>query len=106
MAALHHYLEGNQVTMVGSCDVVDPLTEVQTPTDPTTVTFYRLTPDGVLTTYIGGISPEVSNLGTGIDACRVTVTQPGREKWRYEGAGVCDAAAEREFEVLPSSVLP
>lgn len=105
MSALHHYLEGNVVSVVATCDVVDPLTEVQTPTDPTTVTFYRLTPDGTLTTYVGGISPEVSNLATGVDVCRVTVTIPGREKWRYEGAGVCDAAAEHEFDVLPSSVL-
>ncbi len=104
--SLSHHLIGNAVVLVGSCDVVDPLTENQTPTDPTTVTFYRKEPDGTLVTYVFGVSPEVTHLATGIYACTVTPTLSGREKWRYETTGTCEAAAEHEFDVLPSSVLP
>lgn len=106
MASLNHYLVGSAVVMIGSCEVVNPLDpDDKTPTDPTTVTFYRRTPDGVLTTYELGVSPEVTHLATGIDACTVPVTQAGVEKWRYEADGACTAPAEDEFKVLPSSVL-
>ncbi len=103
---LRHHLVGSKVILIGSCAVVDPQTEVQTPTDPATVTFYRRTPDGILTTYVLGVSPEVVKLAVGVDACTVTVVQAGTEKWRYETTGACESAAEHEFAVLPSSVLP
>jgi hypothetical protein len=96
--ALHHYLEGGKVTLVGSCAIVAPLTLAQTPTDPTTVQFIRELPDGTTHTYSLG-DPEVSHLGVGIHACSVTVTQPGREKWRYQGGGACEAVAEDVFQV-------
>lgn len=105
MAGLNHYLVGNKVVLIGSCAVVDPLTRVETPTDPTTVTFYRRTPDGVLTTYQLGVSPEVVHLADGIDACTVEVDQDGREEWRYETTGTCASAAEHDFIVDASSIL-
>ena len=102
--ALNHYLIGNSVVMIGSCSVVDPLTRAETPTDPTTVTFTRVKPDGSVTTYTTG-SPEFSHLAVGIDAVVVGVDQAGVEKWRYESTGTCEAAAEDLFQVNPSSVI-
>src|SRR6266404_4932695 len=102
---LNHYLIGNKVVMVGSCALVDPLTEVPTLTNPTVVTFIRETPDGSLTTYVLGVSPEVTHLADGIDACTVPLSIAGREKWRYEGVGTCEAAAEDFFDVVASSVI-
>lgn len=96
---LNHYLSGNSVVLVGSCAVVDPITGDQTNTNPATVTFIRETPDGVQTSYVLGVNPEVTSLAVGIAACVVTVTQSGREKWRYETTGACTAAAEDVFEV-------
>lgn len=104
--ALHHYLVGNKVVLIGSCSVVDPLTQAETPTTPATVTFTRNV-NGTLTTYTTG-DPEVTNLAVGIDACTVTVTDTDEtlvEKWRYEAVGNCDAAAEDEFKVIPSVVV-
>lgn len=90
--------------LIGSCSIVDPLTEEETPTSPTTVEFTRVQPDGTVTTYITG-DPEVTHLATGIDACTVVVDQDGVEKWRYVGFGACAAAAEDEFKVIPSVVV-
>lgn len=102
--ALNHHLVGNSVVLVGSCSVADPLTHEETPTDPTTVTFVRKEPDDTITTYVFGVDAEVTQLATGIFACTVTVTQAGQERWRYEGTGVCEAAAEHLFIVDASSV--
>jgi hypothetical protein len=97
--ALNHYLVGSKVVLIGSCATVDPLTANQTNTDPTSVTFIREEPDGTVTSYVRGVDAEVTHLAVGIDACTVSVTQHGREKWRYEAMGACEAAAEDVFQV-------
>jgi len=99
--ALNHYLVGSTVVMLGTCDVIDPLTEAKTPTNPTTVTFTREQQDGTVTIYMTG-APEVVNLAPGIDACTVTVDVVGQEKWHYQGVGACAAVAEDAFDVLES----
>jgi hypothetical protein len=88
--------------MVGTCDVVNPLTNVKTPTDPTTITFIREEPDGTMTTYTEA-SPEVAQLATGVWSCTVTVDMAGREIWRFEGSGACIAVAEDAFTVTESA---
>lgn len=103
--AINHYLVGSTVVVIGSCSVMNPLTEVETPTDPDTVTFRRIKPDGSNHEYVLGVAPEVVKLAEGIHVCTVTVDQTGKEKWRYEGTGACAAVAEDIFEVEGSVVL-
>lgn len=103
--SLGHYLVGNKVVMVGSCSTVDPITDVETPADSATVTFYRVLPNGVLITYVYGVAPEVAKLATGVYGCTVSVDQPGRESWRYQTTGDCEAAAEDAFDVIASGVI-
>lgn len=107
MSRLNHYLVGNQVVMLGSCGVLDPLNPDAdpTPTDATTVTYTRVDTAGAVHVYTTG-DPEVTHLATGVYACTVLVSPAaGREKWRFVSSGACAAAAEDEFDVLPSAVV-
>jgi len=99
--ALNHYLVDTVVVLLGTCEVVDPLTRVETLTNPTTVRFTREQPDGTVTVYNTG-DPEVVNLAVGIDACTVVADQVGQEKWRYQGFGACATISEDAFDVLES----
>jgi hypothetical protein len=101
--ALNHYLIGGRVVMLGTCEVVDPLTGDKTKTDPTTVTFTREKPDGSTVTYTLA-SAEVAVLAVGITACTVELDQAGREVWRYQGTGTCAAVAEDAFLVEDTSL--
>lgn len=104
---LHSYLEGNAVVLVGTCSVVDAITGVETPTDPTTLTFFRLQANGALTSYTWPAppSPEIVHVGVGVFTCRVVTNEPGQEKWRFETTGACAAAAEDVFSVNESIVV-
>lgn len=105
--ALNHYLIGGRVVMLGTCEVVDPLTDVKTKTDPTTVTFTREQEDEagvVVTTVYTLASAEVAVLALGICACTVVANIAGRERWRYQGTGDCAAVAEDAFLVEDSSL--
>ncbi len=106
--ALNHYLVGSTVVMLGTCDVVDPITQDKTPTSPSTVTFTRqqtAAGTGVVTTTTYTLaSPEVVVLSPGIASCTVTTNIVGREIWSYVGTGVCAAVAEDAFNVQPSSL--
>ena len=101
--ALNHYIVGGRVVMLGTCEVVDPLTGDKTKTDPTTVTFTREKPDGTTVVYTLA-SAEVAVLATGITACTVELDQPGREVWRYQCTGACAAVAEDAFLVEDSAL--
>ncbi len=103
MSLNHQYLIGSLVVMLGTCDVIDPLTEVETKTDPTSFTFTREKPDGTIVTYSAG-DPEVAHVATGIESCTVTVDVAGVERWQYAGTGACTAVAEDAFKVLESSL--
>ncbi len=107
--ALNHYLIGTTVVMLGTCDVVDPLTQDKTPTSPSTVTFTRQQtsnaspPVVTTTTYVLG-DPEVVVLAPGIASCTVVTNVVGREIWSYVGTGVCAAVAEDAFNVQDTSL--
>lgn len=102
--ALNHYLIGNKVVMLGSCALIDPITGVHTPTDPTTVKFIREMADEIQHEYNFGVDANVVKLAAGVFACTVSLTQAGREKWRYETTGACEAAAEDAF-IVDASML-
>ncbi len=105
--ALNHYLVGSTVVMLGTCDVVDPITQDKTPTSPSTVTFTRqqtATNGTVTTTTYTLASPEVVVLSPGIASCTVTTNVVGREIWSYVGTGVCAAVAEDAFNVQDTSL--
>ena len=101
--ALTHILIGNTLVMVGSCSVIDPITESETPTDPTSLTFIRELPDDTILTYADG-DPEVTHLAIGVNACTVVVEQAGRETWRLVTTGNCAGAGEAVVLVDPSAI--
>ncbi len=109
--SLNHYLIGGSVAgllllgryrMVATFKVKDPLTNVETDTDPTTIVYTRETPDATVTDYTFGADPEVDKLAVGIYACTVPLDQAGRELWAVQGTGACHARDEDALEVDPS----
>ena len=101
---MNHYLTGNQVVMVNTCQVRDPVSGDLTPTNPTTVTFIRVQADGTTTEYTNG-DPEVANPEVGTFTCSVLCDVVGKERWRCETLGACESASEDEFDVLRSMVV-
>lgn len=100
------YQLGVPINIVQEFFAVDPLTEVSTPADPTTVTFTVQAPDGTETVYVSGIDPEVSNPQVGVYVLTLDPpTPPGNWLWRAEGTGAVVAADEGTFDVLESGVL-
>jgi hypothetical protein len=47
--------------------------------------------------------PEVVQLATGVWSCTVTADMAGREVWRFEATGACEAVAEDAFVVTESA---
>lgn len=74
------------------------------PIDPTTVTCFVETPDGVVQdfTYSSGAVIKVS---TGVYYYDYSITQSGIHAYRFEGTGVCQAGAETNFTVQPSAII-
>lgn len=76
------------------------------PTDPTTVTFYLRDPDNVVTTYVFGVAPELTNPAVGVYILEPgALTLGGVWYYRAEGSGAVIATIEGELTILPSSVL-
>lgn len=78
------------------------------PSDPTTTTFYVRSPDNDLLTFVFATDTEVTNPSVGrylleLDASVLDISN----LWTYrvQGTGAVEAAAEGEFDILPSQVL-
>jgi hypothetical protein len=81
-------------------------TSASTPIDPTTITL-RTSNNGGLGTasYVYGAAPEMTKMNTGI--YRADLTMDAEKVWfvRWEGTGVCIAAAENKIWVRVSDVV-
>ncbi len=78
------------------------------PADPTTVTFYLRDPDGNLLTYVNGIDTEVTHPSVGryiLTLAPTAIATANFWTYRVAGTGAVKAAAEGDFEILPSSVI-
>ena len=73
-------------------------------TDPTTVTFLMLEPDGTKTTLISGADAEVVALSTGVWYVDWTITQACIHNYEFKGTGAVVTAEERSFRVRRRAV--
>jgi hypothetical protein len=74
-------------------------------TDPTTVRFRFVKPDGTVTTWVFGTDVQVVRDSAGLFHADVPADQPGKWFYRWEGTGAVVAAFEHEFRVI-ASVYP
>lgn len=102
------YKRGQPVNLVERFFVIDPITQVMTPADPTTVTFTLLNPDDVSTDYVYGVDTNVTKVSTGVYVCALPALEPpGIYTYECVGAGaVVATSGAKTFEVLDSDVLP
>lgn len=68
--------------------------------DPTSITFYQQTPDGVITSYAYGSSAAVTKTSTGNYKFKHTVTQPGTHVVRCVGTGAAIAAEKTSYQAV------
>lgn len=66
-------------------------------TNPTTVTFTMIEPDGTTTLYTSGVNNEISSVATGIWNVTWTFTQEGRHHVVWKGVGALIEAGATEF---------
>jgi hypothetical protein len=93
-------LYGDQVNLPVEFKSGDPLVA----TDPTTVTFKIMTPDGKTTTYVYGTDSELEKDSTGNYHVIWTANQEGLHTYRFEGSTPCEVAIEGEF-IVPKTVF-
>lgn len=68
--------------------------------DPTSVTFYQQTPDGVIASYVYGSSSAVTKSSTGNYKFKYTVTTPGTHVVRCVGTGAAIAAEKTTYQAV------
>lgn len=101
MLRLGVYQLGTAVTITETFKVLD------VPTDPTTVTYAVVDPDGVETLYVFGTAPEVTNPSVGVYVLDLpALTVPGTWIYTITGTGAVEAVGSGEFTMLQSSVAP
>jgi hypothetical protein len=100
------YRRGNAINLKSTFSVRDPVTDVVTPADPTTVTFTIVGPDAVTVgpfEYPG--SPNVTKESTGVYVCALSPLLPtGIYHYEAVGAGAVAARDENDFQVTDSAV--
>jgi hypothetical protein len=96
---MNSYPLGNAVKL--SVTFLDATTLI--PADPTTVKLRVRDPAGTETDYVG---LQVIRASAGNYSFVVATVTPGIWKYRWEGSGIVVAAAEKHFEVQPSSFEP
>jgi hypothetical protein len=71
-------------------------------TDPSTITFKILAPDGTVTTYVFGTDVQLERDAAGAYHVDWSVTKVGTYHYRFEGTGTAQAAQEGYFYVNKS----
>lgn len=71
-------------------------------TDPTTVVFESIAPDGTTTSYTFGTDAEVVKEATGVYYVDLELPDSGTYYWRFYGTGAVKASEEGEIQVLSS----
>lgn len=100
------YQRGQAINLVQNFWLIDAITQVATPADPTTVVFEVLSPDNVETTYTWTVDTAVTNPAVGTYVCALSPPlPPGTYRYRCTGTGSVEAASEDMFDVLESGVL-
>ena len=95
-------MRGNALTLTEKFFLLDPVTKVPQPEDPTTVTFTVVNPDGSESEFVYGRDENVTREGTGIYFCALdTPLPPGDYLYGVVGTGAVKAAAEGTFTILP-----
>ena len=76
-----------------------------TATDPTTLTFSMREPDGTVTTYVYGGSPDqIVKNSTGNFHVDWLLAKVGRHSYRWIGTGAAAETDRGEFEALPGDI--
>lgn len=76
------------------------LNDADAAVDPTSVTFYQQTPDGVIASYAYGSSAQVTKTSTGNYKFKHTVTQAGTHVVRCVGTGAAIAAEKTSYQAV------
>lgn len=98
---------GQAINLVNRFWTIDPITEIATLANPSTVTFEIYNPNDTTVIYTFGIDLNVSNPDTGIFVCSLDPQLPvGTYRYRATGDGAVQAASEDYFDVIESGVLP
>lgn len=87
--------------------ITETFTVLGVPTDPTTVTFNVTLPDSSETTWVFGVSPQVTNPAIGVFVLTLfpsDVAIPGVYHYQCIGTGLVQATSEGDFTVLASSL--
>lgn len=74
------------------------------PTDPSTITCYVKTPDGITHEYTYAAS-QVQKQSIGVYYYNFQITQSGIHYYRFVGTGSCQAGGEQSFSVSPSRII-
>jgi hypothetical protein len=100
------YPRGVPVNLVERFYTIDPLTEIETLEDPTTVTFRVENPDDTVTSYIFGVDGNVTRLAQGVYLCKLAAPLPtGVYEYVAIGTGAVQVESPvRTFDVLPDTV--
>lgn len=101
------YLRGTPITLVEQFWTVDPLTQQETPTDPTSVTFTVLAPDNTEKVFSWPGDPAVTNPQVGTLVCAIPnpPLPAGEYRYRVEATGAVVAVREDTFTIVESGVL-
>lgn len=84
------------------CTIVDEDDEL---TDPTTLTFTMLEPDGTVTEYVWSIDSELIRTTQGTFYVNWDAAQVGVHRWRYEATGNVQQVEEAAFTCRRSQVV-
>jgi hypothetical protein len=102
---MNAYQRGTAINLtVDAFVVIDPITRIAVPTDPTTVTFTILAPDGTEATFTQA-DANVSNPSYGVYVCALDPQLPvGIYHYLVVGTGAVEAQSEDVFEIIESGV--
>lgn len=98
---------GVPINIVQDFWMIDPLTEAETPADPTAVKFTITAPNGDLQVFDYPGDSEVTNPQVGVFVCALDPpTQTGTFQWEAEGTGAVIAVFFGSFVVGASEPVP
>lgn len=99
------YVRGNPINLVRRFWTINPLTGGAVLTDPTTVVYTVVNPEGatvVNVTWPG--DPSITHAGTGIFVCLIPPELPiGTYRYTCIGTGAVESQAQGDFEIVDSS---
>lgn len=99
------YPRGTPINLVERVFIIDPLTEVSTPSNADAARFTIRRPDDTLVTYVFGVDANVLNPATGVYVCKLSASLLPTGVYRYDFVSTNpDAESTDTFEVLPDGV--